>query len=307
LFGFILNRLVSLIPILFVVVTVVFFLIHIVPGNPVDIMLGDNATALNRQALEAQLGLDKPLGQQYMDYLLGLVQGDLGQSIYKQQSVVKMIIRSFPATLELTLGSLFLSILIGLPLGVLSAIKSHEKLDHVFSGLSMLGMSLPAYFLGPLLIWIFALSLDLFPVSERGGIGHLILPSLSLAIPLGSVLLRMVRASVMEVKSQDYIRTARSKGLSWKGMYFKHALKNAMIPILTTVGLQLGALLTGTVITETIFDWPGIGTLLFNSIQQRDYPLIQGCILFVAVVYVLVNFITDIAYSYFNPKVRITG
>ncbi len=306
-FGFILNRLVSLIPILFVVVTVVFFLIHIVPGNPVDIMLGDNATALNRQALEAQLGLDKPLGQQYMDYLLGLVQGDLGQSIYKQQSVVKMIIRSFPATLELTLGSLFLSILIGLPLGVLSAIKSHEKLDHVFSGLSMLGMSLPAYFLGPLLIWIFALSLDLFPVSERGGIGHLILPSLSLAIPLGSVLLRMVRASVMEVKSQDYIRTARSKGLSWKGMYFKHALKNAMIPILTTVGLQLGALLTGTVITETIFDWPGIGTLLFNSIQQRDYPLIQGCILFVAVVYVLVNFITDIAYSYFNPKVRITG
>ena len=306
-FGFILNRLVSLIPILFVVVTVVFFLIHIVPGNPVDIMLGDNATALNRQALEAQLGLDKPLGQQYMDYLLGLVQGDLGQSIYKQQSVVKMIIRSFPATLELTLGSLFLSILIGLPLGVLSAIKSHEKLDHVFSGLSMLGMSLPAYFLGPLLIWIFGLSLDLFPVSERGGIGHLILPSLSLAIPLGSVLLRMVRASVMEVKSQDYIRTARSKGLSWKGMYFKHALKNAMIPILTTVGLQLGALLTGTVITETIFDWPGIGTLLFNSIQQRDYPLIQGCILFVAVVYVLVNFITDIAYSYFNPKVRITG
>ena len=282
-------------------------MIHIVPGNPVDIMLGDNATALNRQALEAQLGLDKPLGQQYMDYLLGLVQGDLGQSIYKQQSVVKMIIRSFPATLELTLGSLFLSILIGLPLGVLSAIKSHEKLDHVFSGLSMLGMSLPAYFLGPLLIWIFALSLDLFPVSERGGIGHLILPSLSLAIPLGSVLLRMVRASVMEVKSQDYIRTARSKGLSWKGMYFKHALKNAMIPILTTVGLQLGALLTGTVITETIFDWPGIGTLLFNSIQQRDYPLIQGCILFVAVVYVLVNFITDIAYSYFNPKVRITG
>ncbi|MEZ4870849.1 MAG: ABC transporter permease [Bdellovibrionales bacterium] len=304
-FQFIRHRLLSLIPVLLIVSTAVFFLLHLVPGDPVDIILGDNVTAVQRQELRAQLGLDQPILVQYKNYMLGLIQGDLGESIYRRQPIGPLILKSLPATLELSFGALVFAMIMGLPLGVLTAVKRGGPLDWAISTWSLLGMSLPAYFLGPMLIWGFAIHWDLLPVSERGDISHLVLPSLSLAIPLGSVLIRMTRASVIEVMNEDYIRTAQAKGLSQLAMYFKHALKNAMIPILTTLGLQLGALLTGTVITETIFDWPGIGTLLFNSIQQRDYPLVQGCILFVAVIYLLVNLLTDLAYAFVNPKVRL--
>ena len=192
----------------------------------------------------------------------------------------------------------------GLPLGVWAAVKAGGWRDYVFNALALMGMSVPGVFLGPFLIYLFAIQLDWFPVSDRGGWAHLILPACSLALPLGSVILRMTRASVLDVLNEDYIRTARSKGLGNTTIYFKHALRNALIPIVTILGLQLSALLTGTVVTETIFDWPGIGSLIFTAIQRRDYPLVQGCVLFVASIYVLVNLLTDMMYGVVNPKVR---
>ncbi|MCB0414179.1 MAG: ABC transporter permease, partial [Bdellovibrionales bacterium] len=195
--------------------------------------------------------------------------------------------------------------LIGIPLGIFSDLKQYKFEDNLIMVSSLFGMSLPGFFLGPMLIWIFAIKLNIFPVSERGGLSHLVLPALSLALPLSAILLRVTRASMLEVIKEDYITVAKAKGISAFHVYFKHALANALMPIITTVGLQIGALLTGTVITETIFDWPGIGTLLFSSIQERDYPMVQGCILIIALIYVFVNFFTDIAYAIANPKVRL--
>jgi peptide/nickel transport system permease protein len=302
---YLVRRALLTIPVLIGVSTITFFLLYLVPGDPVDLILGDRASDGDRDVLRRNLGLDQPIADQYLKFISDLLQGDLGRSIFSSRPVLEEIAARFPATLELTAGAILLSILIGIPLGVLTAVRHNSVFDQALLVVSLFGISIPGFLLGPLLIWIFAIQLNLFPVSERGGLEHLFLPALSLALPLGSILMRVTRAAILEVINEEYITVARSKGLAPRTLYFKHALSNAMIPILTTVGLQIGALLTGTVITETIFDWPGLGTLLFGAIQKRDYPLVQGCILTVATIYVLVNLFTDILYGVANPKVRL--
>jgi peptide/nickel transport system permease protein len=303
--NFFLRRLVLTLPSLFGVITLAFLLIHLVPGDPVDQMLGEQASLEDRQNLRHELGLDRPLLEQYVSYLKQISTFEFGRSLVSRDPVGVEIRDRFPATVELSLASLLFAILWGLPLGVWAAVKPRSLWGWSGDALGLMGMSIPAVFLGPALVYVFAIRLDWLPVSESGSFEHLILPALSLALPLGAVILRMTRAAVMEVLNEDFIRTARSKGVSEPRIYFKHALRNALIPIVTILTLQLGALLTGTVITETIFDWPGIGTLLFGAIQSRDYPVVQTCILMVAVIYVLVNFLGDILYGLVNPRIRL--
>jgi peptide/nickel transport system permease protein len=305
LFRYILRRLALTLPSLFGVITLAFLLIHFVPGDPVDLMLGDRAPLSDKENLRHELGLDLPLAEQYAHHLGQVARFEFGRSLTSRETVGSEIAAYFPATLELALAAMILALLWGLPLGVWAAVKPRSPWGWSAEALGLIGMSIPGVFLGPALVYIFAIKLDLLPVSERGGLDHLILPATSLAIPLGAVILRMTRASVIEVLHEDFIRTARSKGLGDRAVHFKHALRNALIPIVTIVTLQLGALLTGTVITETIFDWPGIGTLLFGAIQRRDYPVVQACILTVATIYILVNFLGDVFYGVVNPRVRL--
>ena len=302
---YLLQRFLITIPVVLGVVTFTFLLIHLIPGNPVDMMLGDQASVIDKQALEKELGLDQPLLDQYWSFLNHLMHLDLGNSLHSKRPVMEEILERLPATFELTFATMFWAILIGIPLGVLAAIRQYSLMDHSVLIIGLLGMSMPHFWLGPMLILLFSVQLDWLPVSERGGIEHLILPSLSLGVAFAAILMRMTRASLLEVIQNDYIRTARAKGLSSFIVYFKHALRNALIPVITLIGLQFGALITGAVITEIIFDWPGIGTLFYDSIQQRNYPLVQGCILFIALSYVLVNFLTDIVYAVVNPQIRI--
>lgn len=304
-FQFILRRVLISIPVALGVSTLCFLLIHFVPGDPVDIILGEQANAIEKTALRAELGLDQSLPQQYINFLTGLATLDLGRSIQSRRPVVEEIKERIPATVELTLGAMCLAILIGIPLGVIAALKQYSGTDNAVMFFGLLGMSMPGFWLGPMLILVFAIQLDWFPVSERGGFEHLVLPAVSLALALSAIIMRMTRTSMLEVIQEDYIRTAKSKGLSDTPIYYKHALRNALMPIITIVGLQFGALLTGTVITETIFDWPGIGTLFFSAIQERNYPLVQACILTVSLTYVAVNLIVDIAYAAVNPQVRL--
>jgi peptide/nickel transport system permease protein len=306
-FNFIIKRILITLPVIFGVCTLTFMLLHFVPGDPVDIMLGDQANALDKEALRKQLGLDLPIFQQYQNFLLGLLKLNLGTSLHSQTPVLNSLLERFPATFELTLAAMTMAILIGIPLGVWAAVKQYSFLDNSILVTSIMGISLPGFFLGPMLIWVFAILIPIFPVSERGGLENLILPALSLALPLSAIILRMTRTQMLEEIRQDYVRVARSKGLSDFPVYFKHALRNALVPVITIVGLQVGALLTGTVITETIFDWPGIGSLLLQSIQQRDYPVVQGCVLLISLIYVTVNLLTDISYAIVNPKVRLNG
>lgn len=303
---FLIHRIFASIPVVLGVCTLTFFLIHLVPGDPIDIMLGEQASEIDREALRADLRLNLPLHIQYFEFVKRVVRFDLGKSLHKRQPVSTELLERFPATLELTCAAMFLALLAGVPMGVGAAVRRSSWPDHLVTLTGLLSMSTPGIFLGPLLIWVFALQLDLFPVSERGGLNHLILPALSLAIPICAVISRMTRMSMLEVVREDYIRVARAKGLTPFYIYGKHALANALMPLITIVGLQVGALLTGTVITETIFDWPGIGTLLIQAIQSRDYPLVQGCVLLISLIYVSVNTATDIAYGFANPKVRLT-
>ncbi len=302
---FIARRILITLPVVLGVCTLTFLLIHLVPGDPVDIMLGDQASAQDKAQLRQELGLDRPLLEQYAQFLKDLARLDIGQSLHTRQPVLDYLLERLPATAELTLAAMFLALAFGIPLGILAAVRQYSWWDHSAAVGGLLGMSVPGFFLGPMLIYIFSIQLDLFPVSERGGIEHLVLPALSLALPLGAVIMRITRASMLEVIREDYINVARSKGLGPGPLYFRHALRNALMPIVTIVGLQVGALLTGTVITETIFDWPGLGTLLLGSIQRRDYPVVQGCILLISLTYVVVNLLTDLTYAAVNPKVRL--
>ncbi|MCM2280233.1 MAG: ABC transporter permease [Bdellovibrionaceae bacterium] len=303
---YLLRRLVMTLPVLFGVITMTFLLIHFVPGDPVDIMLGDQASAMDKQALRQELGLDQPLAAQYGNFWSGLLRLDLGRSMQSKRPVLEEVAERLPATVELTFAAMLLASLIGLPLGVIAAVRRRGWVDRLILFWGWLAMSTPGFFLGPMLILVFAIELDLFPVSERGGLEHLILPAVTLAWSLSSVLMQTTRASMIEVAKEDYLNTARAKGASPFRVWFKHALGNALMPIITVLGLQFGALLTGTVIIETIYDWPGLGTLLFQGIQQRNYPLVQGCVLFTACIYVLVNVATDLAYAAANPKVRLS-
>jgi peptide/nickel transport system permease protein len=302
---YLVRRLLLLFLVLFGVVTLVFFLIHLIPGDPVDIMLGDHALAADKDALRQALGLERPLAHQYITYLGGLLRGDLGLSIHSRRPVLGEIGERFPATVELMLGAMVVALLMALPLGVISALKPYGWLDGASMLISFLGISIPNFWLGPMLIILFSIQLGWLPVNERGGIEHLILPAITLGTAMAAMLSRMIRASLLEVLDEEYVTNARAKGLPERLVIFKHALRNALIPVITIIGLQVGVLLSGAIITEAIFDWPGLGSLLLEGIYSRNYPLVQGCILVIATVYVLVNLVTDIAYAWADPRVRL--
>lgn len=301
---FISLRLLFALPALWLIVTMVFLLAHIVPGDPVAQMLGEGARADDLQQLRHALGLDVPIPVQYERYLKGVLHGNLGESFRFQQPVTRVILEHYAATLELAAVALGVCILIGIPAGVLAAHKRGEKVDHAVGVLTLFGLSLPNFALGPVLMLVFSVILGWLPVTGRGGIPHLVLPAFTLGAALAAILTRMVRTSVIEELSADYVRTARAKGVPESGVLFRHALRNALIPILTILGLQFGTLLAGTIVTETIFSWPGIGHLTVQAINARDYPLLQGCILLIAVSYVVVNLLTDMVYAIVDPRVR---
>ncbi len=298
------TRMLYTLPVLWLVVSAVFLLIHLVPGDPIVQMLGEGAPASDVAATRHEYGLDLPLPQQYVRYWKGVLHGDLGPSIRYGQGVTRLIAQRYPFTLQLTLASLLIAILISVPAGVRSAQRRGRWDDKLLSVVSLFGLSFPNFALGPILILFFAIKLGWLPVSGTGTFAHLVLPSLTMGGALAAILTRMVRTSMLEELGQDYIRTARAKGLSERAVVYRHALRNAMLPVLTVVGLQFGALLAGAIVTETIFSWPGIGRLTIQAIGNRDYYLVQGCILAIGLTYVLVNFLTDLLYSVANPRIR---
>ena len=299
-----LQRFLYMLPALWLILTMVFLLIHMVPGDPVLQMLGQDARVEDLAQLRHSLGLDQPLGVQYARYLAGLARGDWGQSMRYSAPVRPIVLERFPATLELSLAALAVCIAIAVPAGVFSARRRGSRPDRATSVFTLLGLSLPNFALGPILILVFSIEIGWLPVSGRGGISHLILPAATLGAALAAILTRMVRGSMIEELSSDYVRTARAKGISETSVLFRHAFPNALIPVITIVGLQFGSLLAGTIVTETIFSWPGIGRLAVQAISARDYPLLQGCILIIAVSYVAVNFLTDLVYAIVDPRVR---
>jgi ABC-type dipeptide/oligopeptide/nickel transport system permease component len=297
-------RLLLALPALWLILTMVFLLAHIVPGDPVAQMLGEGARAEDLQQLRHALGLDLPLPVQYCKYLAGVVRGNLGESFRFQQPVLRVVASHYPATLQLAIFALLVCAAIGIPAGMWAAERRGRTADRAIGVFTLFGLSVPNFALGPVLILVFSVILGWLPVSGRGGPSHLILPAITLGAALAAILTRMVRTSVIEELSSDYVRTARAKGLSNGAVLFRHAFRNALIPILTILGLQFGTLLAGTIVTETIFSWPGVGRLAVQAIQSRDYPLLQGCILLIAVSYVFVNLLTDMVYALVDPRVR---
>ncbi|HXW91817.1 MAG TPA: ABC transporter permease [Terriglobales bacterium] len=303
-FRYLTRRLLYAVPVVWLVVSVVFLLIHLVPGDPILQMLGEGTPAADLEAARHAYGLDAPLGQQYLHYWRGVLRGDLGPSLRFNQAVSHLIVQRYPYTVELTLASLLVAVVLAVPAGVRSAQRRNRWDDRLLSVASLFGLSFPNFALGPILILFFSLKLRLLPVSGSGTFAHLVLPALTLGSALAAILTRMVRTSMLEELTQDYIRTARAKGLSERAVVYRHALRNAMIPVMTVLGLQLGALLAGAIVTETIFSWPGIGRLAIQAIGNRDYYLVAGCILAIGLTYVGVNFLTDLLYSVVNPRIR---
>jgi peptide/nickel transport system permease protein len=279
-------------------------LIHLVPGDPVQAMLGESASPQDVADLRARLGLDRPLYVQYATFLAGVAKGDLGISLRTSQPVVAAIAERIPASIELGLAAMTWAIVIAIPIGILAAVRAGTAVDFTATTLALLGLSMPNFWLGPLLAIVFAVALGWLPVSGRGTLAHLVLPAITLGAPLAAVLARMTRASVIEELREPYVLAARAKGVSRARAVLRHAFRNSLIPIVTVVGLQTGAVLTGAVITETIFAWPGVGRLLIQSIGFRDYPLVQGCVLLIAVSYVGMNLLTDLAYGLLDPRIR---
>ncbi len=304
---FLLSRLLSALLVILGVVCLVFLLIHLIPGDPVDVMLGESARPADRDALRSSLGLDRPMGAQLVDYLGGVMRFDLGSSLHSDQPVSQLLANRIPATLQLALAALGCALLLALPLGVLAALRRGSGWDWGAMGFSTLGVSMPNFWLGPLLILCFSLGLGWTPVSGRESAASLILPAVTLGTGFAAILARMIRSSLLEVLGEDFVRTARAKGLSEPQVIWRHALRNAWLPVLTLIGMQLGALLGGAVVTEVVFDWPGVGSLMIDAIQRRDYPVVQGCVLFVSLSYVLVNTLTDLLYGLVDPRIRQGG
>jgi len=301
---YVIRRFLIALPVILGVATLVFLLIHLIPGDPVEIMLGETALPADRDELRRELGLDRPIVLQYTRFLLQICRGDLGRSLHYGEPVSRLIAQRYPATLALTVSAMFVSLWIAVPAGILSGIRQYSAWDHAAMLLALVGVSIPNFWLGPLLIWTFSIHLGWFPVSGAGGVRHMVLPALTLGTSMAAIVARMTRSSILEVLREDYVLTARAKGLSEGSVILKHVLRNAMLPVITVVGLQFGALLAGAVITETIFSWPGLGTLLIQAIQTRDYPLVQGCVLVVSISYVIVNLCTDMLYVLVDPRIQ---
>jgi peptide/nickel transport system permease protein len=301
---YVFTRLSYMIPVVWLVVSVVFLLIHLVPGDPIQAMLGEGAAGADIQAARHAYGLDVPLPTQYVHYWRGVLHGDLGRSVRLNKPVSSLVAQAYPATLALALTALAIAVLLSIPAGVHSATRRNRWDDRTLSFVSLLGLSFPNFALGPLLILLFAIRLDLLPVSGAESWRAIILPAITMGASLAAILTRMVRTSMLEELGQDYIRTARAKGLSERRVVYAHALRNAMLPVVTVLGLQFGALLAGAIVTETIFSWPGLGRLTISAISNRDYALVQGCLLCIGLTYVAVNFFTDLVYSALNPRIR---
>ena len=301
---YLIRRLVLTIPVLLGVATLVFALIHLVPGDPAQSMLGDGASPEEVQKLRTALGLDKPLVEQYWSFMTGLVRGDLGLSFRYGTPVAREIRDRLFRTFQLAIAAMLVAVAIAIPLGILAAVFRGTAIDHAAMTLALIGISMPNFWLGPLLAILFAVYLGWLPVSGTGGLTHLVLPAVTLGAALAAILARMTRASVLEELRELYVLAARARGASRTRAVVRHAFRNSLIPVVTIIGLQFGAVLTGTIITETIFAWPGVGRLLIQAINFRDYPLVQGCILFISFTYVMMNLLTDITYGLLDPRIR---
>lgn len=301
---YLIRRLIQIIPITLGILTLVFALIHMIPGDPAIQIAGENARPEDVQKIREQLGLNRPVWEQYVEFIGGLFKGDLGESFHTGEPVMQEIMNRYGATLQLAFGGMIVALLVAFPLGIASGVYRNSWIDNVARFFALIGVSMPNFWFGPLLIMAFAIYLDWFPVSGREeGLRSLVLPSLTMGLSLAAILTRMIRISLSEELGQLYVTTALSKGLSRRVAIFKHALRNALIPVITIVGLQFGALLTGAIITEQIFAYPGLGRLLIQSITRRDYPQLQGIILIIALTYILVNLLTDLLYSYLDPRI----
>ena len=302
---YLLRRLAAFVPLALGVATLTFALIHLVPGDPIVAMLGDTAGPADIVNLRHGLGLDRPIPEQYVSFLWGLVHGDLGQSISMKAPVARVIAERFPATLELTAAGLLVAIALAFPLGIVAGARPGGAADLGAMGFAILGISVPHLCLGPLLMIVFSLELGWLPLTGRGGLAHLVLPAITMGTGLAAILARMMRQSLIAVRSADYIRTARAKGLSAFAALIRHGLRNALTPVITLLGLEAGALLTGAIVTEMIFSWPGMGRLMIGAINARDYPLVEGCVLTFALTYVAANIFTDLAYGLADPRIRL--
>ena len=299
-----LKRLLSVIPVVFGVLLLTFLLVHLVPGDPVEVMLGESAANADRAQLRADLGLDQSLPRQFGTYLNKLAHGDFGRSIHTRTEISHLLAERIPATARLALLALVIAICIGLPLGIVAALRSGRWPDSMATLASLTLSAMPHFWLGPLLMLVFALWLGWLPVSGMESGAAIILPAMTLGFGLAAILTRMTRACLLEVLHEDFVRTARAKGLPERSIVLRHALRVALLPIVTVLGLQLGGLLAGTVITETVFGWDGIGRLLVESIEKRDYPVTQACVLVIALSYVVINTMTDLAYGLVDPRIR---
>lgn len=291
---------------MFFIVTIVFFLIRLVPGDPIDFIIGDNPLPEVRENLIRQHGFDKPVWQQYVIYLQNLMRGQLGRSYFTEKNVTQELLEKYQATLQLGLAAIFWAVFFSLPLGIIAAVKKKSRTDKSILTFTLLGISVPSFYLGPILALIFSVWLDWLPISGREAPGAIILPSLTLGMAMAALLTRFTRASLLEVLDKDYVRTAVAKGLSPFKVIVKHAFRTALIPIVAILGLQLGVLLSGAVVTEKVFGWPGLGTLLLDSINKREYSMAQGCVLLIATTYVVVNLLTDLVYVWVDPRFRLT-
>jgi ABC-type dipeptide/oligopeptide/nickel transport system permease component len=303
----VLRRALLLLPTLLGVATLVFAFLHLVPGDPVEIMLGESAAPADVAAMRRDLGLDRPLGTQYVRFLVHAARGDLGHSLAFRAPVTALIAERLPATVELATAALVLALGIALPLGVAAAVRAGSAVDRAARLASLAGVCLPGFWLGPLLVLAFAIELDWLPVSGRGTLAQLVLPATTLALGMAGILVRLTRASMLAALQEDYVRTARAKGAPPWRVVLVHALRNALLPVTTVAGLQAGALLAGAIITETIFAWPGLGRLMIEAINARDYPLVQGCVLTIGVSYVAVNTATDLLHRALDPRLRDAG
>jgi peptide/nickel transport system permease protein len=301
-----LRRILALAPVALGVATLTFAIIHLVPGDPVIAMLGETAAPADIVGMRRQLGLDRPLLEQYAAYLGGLAVGDLGESISYRKPVSRLIAERFPATIELAAAGMLVAVLLAFPLGLIAGANPGGVGDLGAMGFAIVGISVPHIYLGPLLMILFSLDLRWLPLTGRGGLDHLVLPAVTLGTALAAILARMLRQSLIRVRASDYMRTALGKGLSARAALVRHGLKNALTSVVTIIGLQMGALLSGTLIIEIIFSWPGIGRLLIAAIGARDYPVVQGCVLTFAMTYVVVNLATDLVYAIIDPRVRVS-
>jgi ABC-type dipeptide/oligopeptide/nickel transport system permease component len=302
---YIFKRILFLIPTLYVVVTLVFLIVHLIPGDPVDAILGEQALPADRARLVHELKLDRSLWVQHSYFISGLLTGDLGDSLYDGESVNRLLREKFGATFKLAIFSMAVAVALAIPLGLISALRKDRLLDHSAMLVALLGISIPNFYLGPLLILLFSIQIGWLPVSGDEGFLSIILPSVTLGTALAAMVSRMTRTSMLEVLKADYVRTAKAKGVAPFLVYVKHAFRSALIPVVTVIGLQFGALLAGTVVTEKIFNWPGLGSLLLQSISRRDYPVVQGCVLMIAFTFILVNMLTDFLYVYLDPRVKL--